>query len=70
MSFTTTSKRRATAPKLPAPSLKSREAFARAAVFMEFGSRAARTLDFENFVDRRPHQTPRRINGRVAGEVA
>ena len=67
---TTISKQRATAPKLSAPSLKAREAFARSAVFTEFGYHAARALDYVGFADRRPDQAPRRINGRPTEGLA
>ncbi len=64
MTITTFPKRRATAPKLPNSATKTREAFARSAVFAEFGYHAARALDDAGFVDRRPDQGARRINGR------
>ncbi len=69
MTITTLSKQSATAPKLP-NSTKTREAFARSAVFAEFGYHAARALDDAGFVDRRPGQAPRRINGRPTEGVA
>ncbi len=62
--ITMISKQRATAPKLPTSATKTREVFARSAVFAEFGYHAARALDVEGFVDRSPGQAPRRINGR------
>ena len=71
MTMTTTiSKQRATAPKIPNSATKTREAFARSAVFTEFGYHAARALDYVGFADRRPDQAPRFINGRPAREMA
>ena len=66
MTITTILKRRATAPKLSAPSLKAREAFARSIVFMEFGYHAARALDYGSFVDRKPGLVPL---GKIADRV-
>ena len=57
--ITMISKRRATAPKLPTSATKTREVFARSAVFTEFGYHAARALDYEGFVDRAPRPAPR-----------
>ena len=62
MAITTFSKWRATAPTDSAT--QNREAFARSAVFAEFGYHAARSLDYAAFTDRLPGQAPRRINGR------
>ena len=70
MTVTTFSNRRATAPKLPNSTAKSRGAFARSAVFSEFGYHGARALDYESFVDRLPDQASRCINGRQSREVA
>ena len=70
MTTTIKSNRRATAPKLPNSAAKSREAFARSAVYSEFGYHAARALDYDGFVDRLPDQAPRCINGRQLREVA
>jgi hypothetical protein len=38
-----------------------RAKYAREAVFEEFRSRDARALDYDDFVDRAPHQRPTRI---------
>ena len=65
MTITTFSKRRATAPNLP-NSTKTREAFARFAVFAEFGYHAARALDYGSFVDRKPGLVP---FGKIAERV-
>ena len=70
MTITTFPKRRATAPKLPNSATKTREAFARSAVFAEFGYHAARALDYVGFADRRPDQAPRCINGRPTEGLA
>ncbi len=50
----------------PAPSLKARKAFARSAVFAEFGYHAARALDYGSFVDRKPGLVPL---GKIADRV-
>ena len=63
--ITMISKRRATAPKLPS-STKTREAFARSAVFAEFGYHAARALNYGSFVDRKPGLVPL---GKIADRV-
>ena len=70
MLSTTFSKRRATAPNLPSSTSQTREQFARSAVFSEFGYHGARALDYDGFVDRRPDQAARCINGRQSREVA
>ena len=57
--ITMISKQRATAPKLPTSATKTREVFARSAVFAEFGYHAARALDYAGFIDRAPPATPR-----------
>ena len=69
MTTTTISKRRATAPKSRNSATKTRETFARSAVFTEFGYHGARALDYAGFVDRLPDQAPRCINGRLSPEV-
>ena len=57
--ITMISKQRATAPKLPTSATKTREVFARSAVFAEFGYHAARALDYVGFIDRAPGAAPR-----------
>ena len=44
--------------------------FARQAVFAEFGKRHAKAIDQIDFIDRRPDQAPRFINGRPARGMA
>ena len=61
--------RRATASKHPNSAAKSHADFARQATVAEFG-RHARALDWGDFVDRQPDQTPRRLDDQFAQEVA
>ena len=39
-------------------SIRRRGGFARGIVFAEFGSKHARALDYDGFIDRKPNQAP------------
>ena len=69
MSVTIKSTWCATAPEFPNSATKTREAFARSAVFAEFG-RHAWAIDEIDFVDRQPNEAPRRVDGQLARKVA
>ncbi len=49
---------------------RHRNDFARQAVFAEFGKRHAKAIDQIDFIDRRPDQAPRCINGRPTEGLA
>ena len=69
MSATIKATWRATAPEFPNSDTKTREAFARSAVFAEFG-RHAWALDHADFKDRQPNRAARRVDGQLAREAA
>ncbi len=48
-----------TKPALCASAGNSRTTYARAAVFEEFRPRDAAAIDYNGFVDRKPHEAPR-----------
>ena len=54
-----TSRNRPSSPKTQA-SLRRRARFARRMVFEEFRFKHARAIDYDDFIDRRPNQAPRR----------
>ena len=53
----------------PHPNSNRRAAYAREAVRLEFRPQDAKTLDQDDFVDRRPHEAPRRLDEVGVGVV-
>ena len=70
MLSTTSPARRSSRARNPHNGHHHRNDFARQAVFAEFGKRHAKAIDQIAFIDRRPDQTPRRIDSRPAREMA
>ncbi len=56
---TTSLRRASTRPDRAYQISKHRADFARSAVLAEFRTRAARAIDYDGFVDRRPNEPPR-----------